>query len=81
MDYSQLSFDIWLEVGIRRGFIGAPVCHTHDGVPTSAEEDEAFEEGDDICLHVLRLYTSPEHKTEVEENHSPSQFRNPFWKK
>jgi hypothetical protein len=44
------------------------------------EEEEEFENGGDPCVHILRLYHTPEHKAEVEENHSPSQWRNQ-WRK
>lgn len=78
MDYTNISFDIWLEIGLRQNFVGPAVCSTHDGVPTSPEEDEEFEEGGDPCMHILRLYESVEHKQGIEENHSPSVWRNPL---
>lgn len=78
MDYTKMSFDMWMELGIEKGWVGAPVCSTHDGVPTSAEEDEAWEDGDDLCIHVLRLYRSQEEKKNIEQNHAPSRWRNPF---
>ena len=77
-DLSKISFDQWMELGIMRGFVGAPICHTHDGLPTTAEEDEAWDDGDDPCIHILRLYRNEEERTEVEDNHSPSVWRNPF---
>ncbi|KQO98733.1 hypothetical protein [Leifsonia sp. Leaf264] len=43
--------------------------------PLSREEAEEFEEGSDPCIHILRLYASPEHKAAVEENHAPSNWR------
>lgn len=78
MDYTQISFDIWMEIGLRQGFCTPPVCHTHDGLPTTAEEDETFDEGQDPCIHIMRLYSSPEIKKEVEDNHAPSVWRNPL---
>lgn len=74
MDWNNISFDIWLEVGVRKGWVGAPICHTHDGLPMSEEEELQFEEGDP-CIHVLRLYQSDEEREAVEQNHSPSQWR------
>lgn len=62
-------------MGIDNGWAGAPVCETHDGLPMSQEEEAAFESGEDPCIHVLRLYESPEDKAGVEENHSPSTWR------
>jgi len=69
-------FDEWLAKGLERGFVGPPVCSTHDGIPTTEEEDLEWEEGDP-CVHVLRLYEDLETKTEVEANHSPSNWRKP----
>ena len=73
-------FDDWLELGIERGFCGPPVCSTHDGIPTSEEEDLEWEEYDP-CVHVIRPYSGPEHKAAVEENHSPSTWRDTWSKK
>ena len=70
----MMDFDHWLKYGIEQGFCGPPVCSTHDGIPTSGAEDEAWEEHDP-CVHVIRPYESPEHKAAVEENHSPSNWR------
>lgn len=72
------SFDEWLQIGIIRGFIGAPICYTHDGLPTTLEEDDAWEEGDDPCIHILRLYHDEKQRQDVEANHSPSKWRNPY---
>lgn len=78
MDYTTISFKLWRDIGLINGFISPPVCATHDGVPTSAEEDELVEEGEDPCFHIMRLYESAEHKKAVEENHAPSVWRNPL---
>lgn len=72
------SFDEWLQIGIIRGFIGAPICYTHDGLPTTMEEDDAWEEGDDPCIHILRLYHDAQQRSDVEANHPPSKWRNPY---
>ena len=67
-------FERWLHEGYTAGWIGPPICQTHDGTPTSAAEDEEWETGDP-CLHILRLYETPEEKMGVEANHSPSVWR------
>lgn len=69
-----MNFDEWLAYGYSQKWVGPAVCYTHDGLPLSESEDEEFLEGDP-CIHVLRLYESAEHKAEIEENHSPSQWR------
>ncbi len=68
-------FDEWIRVGMEQGWCGPPLCATHDGTPTSAGEDEQFDEGGDPCLHVIRLYPDQATKTAVEDNHSPSVWR------
>jgi hypothetical protein len=71
----EINFDEWLAYGHGKGWITAAVCLTHDGTPTTASEDEQFENGDDPCIHGLRLLDSPEHRREVELNHGPSVWR------
>lgn len=71
-----MTYEEWLRIGMDAGFCGPAVCATHDGIPTSAEEDEAGEDtGEPPCMHVLRLYPSDEVKAAVEANHAPSVWR------
>lgn len=70
MDYNE-----WIQIGIKNNWCGPAVCYTHDGLPTSVQEEEEWEEGDP-CIHIIRLYESIDVKKEVEENHSPSTWRN-----
>lgn len=65
----------WIELGMTNGWCGPVVCYTHDGMPSSEHEDDAYYEGDDICLHIVRMYENQEHKEQVEEHHSPSMWR------
>lgn len=69
MDYID-----WMNEGIKNGWAGPALCFTHDGLPTTAEEDALFEEGDP-CVHIIRLYETSEEKLLVEQNHSPSVWR------
>lgn len=78
MDLSQIDFDHWMELGLRRGFVGPPVCLTHDGCPMTAEEEQQIEEFDEVCVHVIRPYRSDDERLRVEANHSPSIWRNPL---
>ena len=75
---TELTFEEWMSMGISRGWCGPPVCFTHDGIPSALYEDEEFEEGNDPCLHGVRLYESPEHAAAVQEAHSPSSWRNTY---
>jgi hypothetical protein len=73
----DMAFNDWMAYGIRKGWCGAPVCSTHDGIPMSeSENDEWFEKGNDICVHIVRMYDGPENKAAVEREHGPSNWRN-----
>lgn len=63
-----MDFNTWLAIGREHGYCSLPTCETHDGVPMSELEQDAWEEGEDPCVHVIRLYESPEHMEEVESN-------------
>lgn len=67
-----MTFEEWLELGFNNGWVGPEVCITHDGLPTTEEEDE---DDGDPCIHVIRLYEDADMKHAVEENHSPSLWR------
>lgn len=69
-----MEFDDWLKFGTENDWIGPAVCYKHDGLPTTQQEDERWEE-DDPCVHILRLYESVEVKKAVEDNHPPSVWR------
>lgn len=70
-----MTLEEWLRTGYQLGFCGPLVCSTHDGVPTTAEEDEEFEKWEEPCVNVIRVYESPEIKAAVEANHSPTRWR------
>ena len=70
-----MTFDEWAQIGVAKGWCGPAVCSTHDGIPSSFQEDEDFDDGYDPCLHVIRLYENDEVRDAVEQNHSPSQWR------
>lgn len=75
---SEMDFDQWLDYGMEKKWVGPPVCATHDGLPSTEDEDNAWDEGDDPCIHVLRLYADDLEALLVEQNHSPSVWRKPF---
>ncbi len=70
-----MTVEEWLRLGLEAGWCGPPVCATHDGTPTSAGEDDAFDDGDDPCLHILRLYPDRVAAAAVEANHPPTVWR------
>jgi len=65
----------WITTGIANGWCSPPICITHDGYPTTEEEDEEFEKGFDPCIHVIRPYSEPAEKALVEENFSAALWR------
>ena len=73
-----MTFEEWMEFGITQGWCGPPVCETHDGLPLSEAEEEVFYNGDDPCVHIIRLYADEHQKKSVEENHSPTNWRNTY---
>jgi hypothetical protein len=75
---AEIEFNDWIRIGLEKGWCGPPVCYTHDALPTSQEEDDAWSEGDDPCMHIIRLDENEEHMEQVKENHSPSVWRDRF---
>jgi hypothetical protein len=73
-------FDEWIKLGIEKGWCGAPVCSTHDGIPQSQEEDNLWDEGTDPCIHIVRLYSDKDEQKAVEDNHPPSVWRDHYTK-
>jgi hypothetical protein len=71
----EKTFDEWLQEGLSSGFCGPAVCYPHDGLPMTEEEDNQFFEGEDPCIHIIRLYEDLNIKAGVEANHSPSIWR------
>lgn len=53
-------FDDWLTYGLQQGWIGEPVCITHDGIDLTPEEEAAIEAGEDPCVSALRLWPRSE---------------------
>lgn len=52
----RMTWHEWLEVGVNNGWVSPVQCATHEGVPTTDDEDEQYDEGDDPCLPVLRVW-------------------------
>ena len=75
---SEMTYEEWELLGRRNSWIGPALCLIHDGYPTTEAEDLAFDDGEDPCIHVHRLYESDANRLEVEANHSPSVWRKTF---
>jgi hypothetical protein len=51
----RISFEEWMSLGVGFGYCTEPVCSTHDGIPTTEEEQAQFEDGYDPCIPAVRL--------------------------
>jgi hypothetical protein len=47
----------WLQFGIDLGWVSDGVCVTHDGLPSTEDEDDAWEQGYDPCQPAIRVWT------------------------
>lgn len=76
---NDMTFLEWLKIGMDEGWVGPPVCETHDGLPMSDEEYTIMEvDGEPPCINILRIYDDANQKKAIEDVHSPSVWRNPF---
>ncbi len=51
-----MEFFEWIKLGYEKGFCSDVACSTHDPLYTH-EEMEGFEQGDDPCLHMVRIFS------------------------
>jgi hypothetical protein len=51
----KMSFEEWLKYGIDNQYCTEQFCSTHDSGPLTYDEDTAWAEGFDPCMHVVRL--------------------------
>jgi hypothetical protein len=72
---NQMDFDTWARIGYESGWCSPPMCYTHDGPPFTATEDEEMNEGNDPCIHVVRLYETVDQKKGCEANNSAAVWR------
>jgi hypothetical protein len=75
MSYKLMTYPEWIQVGVENGWCTAPVCYTHDGLPMTAAEEEEWHDGNDICIHIVRMCHDIEEQQAVEAAHSPSSWR------
>lgn len=61
-----MDFETWLAIGREHGYCSMPACNTHDGVPQTPAELAEWDDGGDPCVHVIRLYESPQQMAEAE---------------
>lgn len=49
-------FEAWITHGINRRWISDIVCATHEGLPSTEEEEKEWEEGFDPCVPGIRVW-------------------------
>jgi len=52
-----MTFEEWLDHGIKNGYCTEQFCNTHDGGPLTEKEMRIWDEGGDPCSHHVRLGT------------------------
>ena len=55
-EYEQQEFNDWLFKGISAGWVSTAGCSTHNPLPLRAWEEQAFENGEDPCITVMRVW-------------------------
>ena len=49
-------FWAWVAEGVNQGWIDEPVCDTHDLYRRTEEEQALWDEGEDPCIKVIRVW-------------------------
>ena len=52
----EITFGQWIQVGVQRKWCSEIACQTHDGAPLNFLEEAAFEDGDDPCVPIVRIW-------------------------
>ena len=53
---NKMDFWEWVDFGVKAGWCSEIVCDTHEGVPMTVEETEEWQQGNDNCLFIIRLW-------------------------
>ena len=64
----ETNFEEWITTGILNGWISQPVCSTHDGIPSTHDEDLEWAEGGDPCIYAVRIFSDDNERKLVAEN-------------
>ena len=70
-----MTFNEWLQTGINNKWCGPAVCATHDGIPSTKNEETTWDNGGDPCQHILRLYPDQQTADEINTTYTPYQWR------
>lgn len=52
----SISFVEWINLGIKNGWASDIVCYTHDGPQMTDEEVELWDDGQDPCMFMIRVW-------------------------
>jgi hypothetical protein len=53
---AKIDYFDWRDLGIANGWISKPFCDTHDSGYMTDEEELAWENGEDPCMMVFRIW-------------------------
>jgi hypothetical protein len=51
-----MEWNEWLSIGVTNGWVSLPICVTHEGIPSTPEEDVDIMLGEEICMYCLRVW-------------------------
>lgn len=51
-----MKIEKWLQVGIDNGYISEISCYTHDGPNMTDEEATKWDNGEDPCMFIVRVW-------------------------
>lgn len=57
-EVQEISFSEWLMIGFNAGWITDVVCNTHEGLPLKEYEMEAFNNGESLCVPIIRVWAT-----------------------
>ena len=56
MEEIKMDFVDWVNYGIEMGWCSSIVCNTHDGPVLTDEEEKQWDEGEDPCCTIVRIW-------------------------
>ena len=57
-EVQEIDFSEWFMIGFNAGWITDIVCNTHEGLPLKEYEMEAFNNGESLCVPIIRVWAS-----------------------
>ena len=52
----EMTIEEWYEIGRVNNFCSEVACYSHDPIDLTEEEQDAFDEGFDDCIPIIRLW-------------------------